>query len=102
MKRVDTGDRVGNRAPKEKQRQIVRQRNTISLRFGPGHIATKSSRFPRRLKSKNYNHGHTQNWCDEISRGESWKNHAVVMVEVMDSARESKKNGCFLSQIENC
>ena len=30
---VDPGEQIGNRSPKEKQRQIVPQRNAISLRF---------------------------------------------------------------------
>ena len=33
IRRVDLGDRIVNRAPKEKQRQIVPQSNTNYLRF---------------------------------------------------------------------
>ena len=49
--------------------------------LGPCHIATKSSRFPRGLNSKSYNHGHTKT----VRRNEPRRiveNHAVVMVEV--------------------
>ena len=32
---------------------------SVQTALGHGHIAIKSSRFPRRLETKNYNHGHT-------------------------------------------
>ena len=61
----------------------------------PGHIATKSSRFLRGLNSKNNNHSHTHKNVATKSAAENRGNHVVVMVEVMDSARESKEVDVF-------